>query len=225
MKKINVAIDGPSGAGKSTVSLEVAKKINYTFISSGSIYRAIAYVINKLNIDYKNEKQVNANLDDKILLITLDENQKIYHDSFDITLLIRSDKISQISSNIAVYKKVREYVVNYIQKITKANKGYIMDGRDTTYRIMPHAEVKIFLTATANERARRRILQNQQLGYNTNFNEVLAEVEARDKQDSNRKNDPLKIVPDANVIDCTSINFETVVENIIKLIKEKENEK
>ncbi|MCS4536684.1 MULTISPECIES: (d)CMP kinase [unclassified Mycoplasma] len=225
MKKINVAIDGPSGAGKSTVSQEVAKRINYAFLSSGSVYRAIAYVINQLNIDHKNEELVNQNLKDEILKITLDENQKIFADGKDITLLIRSDEISQISSNIAVYKKVREYVVEYIQKITRANKGYIMDGRDTTYRIMPHAEVKIFLTATANERARRRILQNQQLGYNTNFNEVLAEVEARDKQDSSRKNDPLKIVPDAKVIDCTSMSFETVVENIVSLIKEKENEK
>lgn len=225
MKKINVAIDGPSGAGKSTVSQAVAKKLGYTFISSGSVYRAIAYVIAQMNIDYKDEKAVSAVLSDEILKITLDEKQKIYTNNIDITSLIRADKISKISSDIAIYKPVRQYVVEYIQKITKANKGYIMDGRDTTYRIMPYAEVKVFLTASADERARRRILQNQELGYNTNFDEVLKEVKARDEQDSNRKNDPLKIVDDAHIIDCTDMEFDVVVEEIIKLIKAAANEK
>ncbi|MBU4690363.1 (d)CMP kinase [Mycoplasma sp. ES3157-GEN-MYC] len=225
MKKINVAIDGPSGAGKSTVSKEVAKRLGYTFISSGSVYRAIAYVVSNKNIDPKNEEAVNAILDDQILKISLDEHERIYSDGVDISSLIRADKISKISSDIAVYKHVREYVVKYIQQITKAKKGYIMDGRDTTYRIMPYAEVKIFLTATAHERANRRILQNKELGYNTNFHQVLKEVEARDEQDSNRKNDPLKIVEDAHVINCTEMNFEAVVVEIIRLIKAVVNEK
>ncbi|MBU4689513.1 (d)CMP kinase [Mycoplasma zalophidermidis] len=225
MKKINVAIDGPSGAGKSTVSKEVAKRLGYTFISSGSVYRAIAYVVSNKNIDPKDEKAVNAILDDQILKISLDEHERIYSDGVDISSLIRADKISKISSDIAVYKHVREYVVKYIQQITKAKKGYIMDGRDTTYRIMPYAEVKIFLTATAHERANRRILQNKELGYNTNFHQVLKEVQARDEQDSNRKNDPLKIVDDAYVINCTEMNFEAVVVEIIRLIKAVVNEK
>ncbi|TQC54047.1 (d)CMP kinase [Mycoplasmopsis mucosicanis] len=225
MKKINVAIDGPSGAGKSTVSQEVARRINYTFISSGSVYRAIAYVVNELGIDYENELEVNKILNDEFLQIHLDNQQKIYLKNKDITSLIRADIISKISSNIAVYKKVRQYVVDFVQKITKANKGYIMDGRDTTYRIMPYAELKIYLTASAPERARRRILQNLELGYNTDFYEVLADVEARDLRDSSRKNDPLKIVEDAQVIDCTHMSFEEVVEEIIRKIKVKADEK
>ncbi|BAW18410.1 cytidylate kinase [Mycoplasmopsis bovigenitalium] len=225
MRKINIAIDGPSGAGKSTVSQEVARRLGYTFISSGSVYRAIAFVIHELNIDHKNEQEVNKCLDDKILNIHLAEGQRIFAGSKDITQLIRADHISKISSDIAIYKDVRKYVVDYIQRITKASKGYIMDGRDTTYRIMPYAEIKIFLTATPEERANRRILQNKELGYETNFDDVLKAVIERDYQDTTRKNDPLMKVEDAKLIDCTDMNFEKVVSTIIEMIKEAVNEK
>ncbi|WP_029608502.1 (d)CMP kinase [Mycoplasma simbae] len=225
MNKINVAIDGPSGAGKSTVSQAVASKIGYTFLSSGSVYRAIAYILINRGINYTDEQEVRKHLQDSILQISIDEKQRIFTSDQDISTLIRSDEVSKVSSNIAVYKDVRQYVVDFIQRITKASKGYIMDGRDTTYRIMPHAEVKIYLTASACERAHRRILQNEELGFNTDFEEVLKEVEARDLQDTNRTNDPLKIVEDAHVIDCTKMSFEQVVDEIIKLIKAKSDEK
>ncbi|AIA29730.1 cytidylate kinase [Mycoplasmopsis californica HAZ160_1] len=219
-KKINVAIDGPSSAGKSTVSEEIAKRLGYTFLSSGSIYRAIAYVLIKNKINHTDENAVSDCLNNEFLKISLDNQQKIYVDGEDITRSIRSNEVSKVSSEIAIYKAVRQYVVEFIQHMTKSSKGFIMDGRDTTYKIMPYAELKVYLDATPHERARRRYLQNIELGFNTSYEEVLDAVKTRDDQDFNRANDPLKRVDDASYIDCTNMTFSEVVNEIIRQIEE-----
>lgn len=220
--KINIAIDGPSGAGKSTVSNEVARKLGYVFINTGSFYRAIALNAIENNVDVKNENEIVKLIEqfDK-KDIEIDRNEHIFFQKKDITLKIRADIISKAASTIAVYKKVREFVVSAIQEITKSGKGYIMDGRDTTFRIMPYAEIKIFLTATPEERTRRRIKQNAELGYNTNFDIVLKEVKDRDYQDTHRQTDPLHKVPDAIEIDCTKMNFDQVVDKVIEIVNDK----
>ncbi|MEA4115291.1 (d)CMP kinase [Mycoplasma sp. 744] len=223
MRKINIAIDGPSGAGKSTVSNELAKRLGYIFVNTGSFYRTVAYFLLQNEVDILNEEKVVEFLDILNLKhqITIDDKENIYLDNKNITAAIRADLISKASSKIATYKKVREFVVNTIQSITKTNKGYIMDGRDTTFRIMPFAEVKIFLTASSEERTKRRIKQNKELGYETNFDIVLKEIKARDYQDTHREVDPLHKVNDAIEIDCTNMSFENVVETIINIVKQK----
>lgn len=215
--KINIAIDGPCGAGKSTVSQEVARRLGYTFINSGSVYRALALNAKLLGVDWNNEEEINKTLEKDI--ITLDERENIFLRGRNVSVEIREDSISYGSSTIATYKKVRQYVVDLIQNITKKGKGYIMDGRDTTFKIMPYAELKIFLTATPEERAMRRLNQNIALGFNMDYNKVLEEVKLRDYQDMNREVDPLHKVKEAKEIDCTNMGFEAVVVEIIELVK------
>ncbi|KUH47649.1 (d)CMP kinase [Mycoplasmopsis meleagridis] len=223
MSRINIAIDGPSGAGKSTVSNELAKRLGYIFINTGSFYRAVAFYLLNLNIDLNNQELVKQHLHDLANKhsITIDNKEHIYLNGQNITNEIRADQISKASSKIATYPFIREYVVNVIQSITKTSKGYIMDGRDTTFRIMPFAEVKIFLTASSEERTKRRIKQNEELGYITDYNTVLSEIKARDFQDTHRLVDPLHKVEDAIEIDCTNMTFEEVVQSIIRIVNQK----
>lgn len=169
--KVNIAIDGPSGVGKSTVSKLIAKKLNYTFINSGSIYRTIAYHVIKNDIDINNEKDVISSLDS--LEFSLSKNEELFYKGENITLILRSEQISISTPVVSKIPEVRKFVTSYIQKMTKGKKGFIIDGRDTTFKVMPHADVKIFLWATAEERAQRRVDQNHQLGYNSNYDEVF----------------------------------------------------
>lgn len=220
-KKVNVAIDGPSGAGKSTVSIEIAKRLNYFYINTGSFYRAIAYYFLRNQISLQDiENKLDTFLSK--INITFDKNENIFVNGENYINFLRTDEVSLFSSNIAKFQKIRDFVVKNIQKTTNVKKGFIMDGRDTTFKIMPNAEVKIFLSASPTERARRRVEQNKQLGYKTNFAEVLKEIKERDNNDINRKIDPLHKTDDAIEIDCTLIPFEQVVEKIISIIQEKE---
>ncbi|WP_322875577.1 (d)CMP kinase [Mycoplasmopsis felis] len=221
MKKVNIAIDGPSGVGKSTVSKEIAKRLGYNFINSGSVYRAIAKNVIDNKVDSRDDKGVIATL--KEGMIKLLDGDKIELNGIEISKDIRADYISQITPNVAKIPEVRQFVVNYLQQMTKRKKGYIIDGRDTTFRIMPHAEVKIFLWAQAEERAKRRVKQNAELGFNTEYKEILYEVQKRDEQDMNRDFDPLHKTEDAVYIDCTELTIEEVVQKIIDLVNERIN--
>ncbi|WP_036430566.1 (d)CMP kinase [Mycoplasmopsis felis] len=221
MKKVNIAIDGPSGVGKSTVSKEIAKRLGYNFINSGSVYRAIAKNVVDNKVDSRDDKGVIATL--KEGMIKLLDGDKIELNGIEISKDIRADYISQITPNVAKIPEVRQFVVNYLQQMTKRKKGYIIDGRDTTFRIMPHAEVKIFLWAQAEERAKRRVKQNAELGFNTEYKEILYEVQKRDEQDMNRDFDPLHKTEDAVYIDCTELTIEEVVQKIIDLVNERIN--
>ncbi|ADE19765.1 (d)CMP kinase [Mycoplasma crocodyli] len=216
MNKVNIAIDGPAGAGKSTVSKEIARRLNYTFINSGSMYRAIAYNAIMNNVDLNIEEEVNKTLKKGMIELKLDES--VWLNGKDVSNLIRAEHISRSSAIVAKYQQVRNFVVDYIHNMTKTSKGFIMDGRDTTFKLMPHAEVKIFLWADAKERAKRRYLQNESLGFQTSLEEVLLDVKHRDEQDMNRKVDPLHKTEDATLIDCTFMNFEEVVNKIIELV-------
>ncbi|WP_029513468.1 (d)CMP kinase [Mycoplasmopsis primatum] len=218
-KKINIAIDGPSGAGKSTVAKEVSKKLNYAFLSSGSIYRAIALnAINK-NIDCDDVLAIVDSLQN--IDIKVDDKENIYLFGENVSKQIREDLVSKKSSKIAQYPDVRHFVVDFVQDITKKAKGFIMDGRDTTFKLMPHAELKIFLTGTPEERAKRRMLENKERGFETDYATVLAEVKQRDYTDINRETDPLHVTEDAILIDTTNMTFDNVVDKIINLAKER----
>ncbi|VEU70174.1 (d)CMP kinase [Mycoplasmopsis glycophila] len=218
-KKVNIAIDGPSGAGKSTVANEIAKRLGYTFINSGSIYRAIAFNAIKQGIGSTDKEGVISTLHHD--MVTLGNSDEVYLDGEDISKKIRAEYISQITPNVAKIPEIRNFVVEFVQHITKKSKGFIIDGRDTTFKLMPHAEVKIFLWAEPEERARRRFHQLKSLGSDADYNEVLYDIKKRDAQDMNREVDPLHKTEDSVLIDCTDMNQEEVVQKIIELVNEK----
>lgn len=218
-KKINIAIDGPSGVGKSTIANMLAKKLNYLFVNTGSLYRAFAYFLNSQNIDIYNQDLVEQTFVEGI--IELDTNGDVYVQNQKMENELRSDLISKNTSVIAKYKKVRENVVKILQDFAKNNSGIIMDGRDTTFVVMPNAELKIFLWADAQVRAQRRMLQNQKLGYDIDYNTILEEIKKRDYIDMNREINPLHKTEDAILVDSTSLDIQQVFETILNLVKSK----
>lgn len=218
-KKVNIAIDGPGGAGKSTVSKEIAKRLKYTFINSGSVYRAIAYNAMTKGANLRDKGEVISTLE--IGMIELREDESVWLHGQDVSNIIRNQNVSLAAANVAKIQEVRDFVVDYIQQMTRENKGYIIDGRDTTFKIMPHAEVKIFLWAEARERALRRHIQNTSMGYQSSFEEVLYDIQQRDAQDMNREIDPLHKTEDSILIDCSDLSLEEVVTEIINIVKGK----
>ncbi|UUD36602.1 (d)CMP kinase [Mycoplasmopsis citelli] len=217
--KVNIAIDGPAGAGKSTVSKEIAQRLKYTFINSGSVYRAIAYNALKQGANLKNKDEVLATLEKGMIKLSADEDVILKGEN--ITKIIRNENVSLAAPIIAKIQQVRDFVVEFIQEMTKKEKGFIIDGRDTTFKIMPHAEVKIFLWADPKERAFRRNLQNHEMGYQSSYDEVLYEIKQRDAQDMNREVDPLHKTEDSILIDCTYMEIEEVIQSIINLVNNK----
>ncbi|MGX9340339.1 (d)CMP kinase [Mycoplasma sp. 128] len=218
-KRINIAIDGPSGVGKSSVAKLLAKELGYFFISSGSIYRLIALNAIEQKLDLTNESQVNSqwNFED----IKIDEKEQVYFKGRNVTHDLRKDEVSKAASDIAVYPSVRKKVVDFLQWYSVSYKGIIIDGRDATYRILPTAELKIFLWADADIRAKRRVLQNAELGFDSDYDKTLQEIIARDEQDMNRKEDPLICSPGSIRIDSSKKSLLEVYAEIHALALEK----
>ncbi|WP_033160859.1 (d)CMP kinase [[Mycoplasma] collis] len=221
MKKINVAIDGPSGVGKSTISEKIAKKYNFIFVNTGTFYRTIAFYFlsefkNDLNV-IKNKDFVlkNWNMDK----ITLNENKEVLLNKENPSDKLRTDIVSQGASIIATYKEIRTQIVNFLKNLSKKDKGFIMEGRDTTFSVLPHAEVKIFLWASPEVRAKRRVQQNKELGIIENYEDVFLAIKERDYLDQNREFDPLHQTPDSWFIDSSNMTMMQVVEEISKLIE------
>ncbi|WP_334686792.1 (d)CMP kinase [Mycoplasmopsis felis] len=194
--------------------------MGYNFINSGSVYRAIAKNVVDNKVDSRDDKGVIATL--KEGMIKLLDGDKIELNGIEISKDIRADYISQITPNVAKIPEVRQFVVNYLQQMTKRKKGYIIDGRDTTFRITPTLKLKYFY-GNLEERAKRRVKQNAELGFNTEYKEILYEVQKRDEQDMNRDFDPLHKTEDAVYIDCIELTIEEVVQKIIDLVNERIN--
>lgn len=218
-KKINIAIDGPSGAGKSSIAQTIAQKYNYLFVNTGSLYRAIAYFCYKNEVKIDSEKEILKHWSNSFLQLLEDgsillEKQKIEDE-------LRLDVISKNASQIAKFPKIREQVVDILKEFQQNHKGIIMEGRDTTFVVMPKAELKIFLWADSKIRAKRRVEQNKELNLETNFQTILEEIEKRDQNDMNRKVNPLHKTEDSIFIDSTNLNFDQVVNQICKLIEQK----
>ena len=217
--KINIAIDGPSGAGKSSVSDVFAAKLGYVHLDTGAMYRSVAYVAIKNGLKLDEEDKIvdlinnNFNLDMK-------SDGTILCNGEDISLAIRSNEMSLAASDVSKLLGVRKALVSLQKKIAE-NKGYIVDGRDICEVVLPEAEVKIFLTASAEDRANRRVLQNKQKGIESDYNQILEDIKKRDYQDSHRENSPLRQAADATLIDSSNMNKEEVVNKIIDLVKQK----
>lgn len=215
MKKINIAIDGPSGSGKSTVAKLISEKYHLTYINTGLVYRAIALNAILNHIDINDEKAVALSLEEN--MIELHENEVVFLKGNDVSYQLRDDKVSRSASIVAAMTPVRKFAIK-LQKKYATKQGIIMDGRDTTFRIMPNADLKIFLDTSPKVRAERRQIQNQELGFNNNYDQILSEIKARDHRDKNREIDPLHKVEDAHLIDASNMSIKEVVAYISNLI-------
>ncbi len=212
-----LAIDGPAASGKSTISKLIAKRLNFVHIDTGAIYRAVAFYALSNNLD--TDLEGSFDYLDKIKITY--KNDSIYLNDLDITKKIRTPEISNLASKISAYKIVRDKLYHLQKRLASENSLVVMDGRDIGTVILPDADLKIFLTATLTERAKRR---KNEKGYKgiKDINKVISEISKRDENDKSRKQSPLKMADDAILIDTTNMSIEMVVDKIIKLIKQKE---
>ena len=220
MKYVSVAIDGPAGAGKSSVSKAAAKSLGFTYIDTGAMYRAAALFAIEHGIDLKNNVQeLISHLDDiKIVIKYTDEGQRIYLSGKDVSERIREEEVSVGASDVAVIPQVRTKLVELQREMAKS-ANVIMDGRDICEYVLPDAQVKIFLTASVDSRARRRYDELTAKGIECDFEKIKADMEYRYKHDSTRAVSPLKQAKDATLVDTTDLTFEQAVEKVKELIK------
>ena len=217
--KINIAIDGPSGAGKSTISDILAEKLGYVHLDTGAMYRAVAYAGLKKGLKMDDEENVVKMIENEMNL-QMNSDGTIICNGEDISGKIRTNEMSMAASDVSKLKNVRKALVAMQQKIA-SNKGYIVDGRDICEVVLPDAEVKVFLTASAEDRAQRRLLQNKKKGIDGDYETILEDIKKRDYQDSHRENSPLHKTDDATEIDSSDLSIEEVVERVMELVNEK----
>ena len=220
-KKIAIAIDGPAGAGKSSISKVVANELGYLYIDTGAMYRGVTWAVLDSHVDVKNQKEVEALLPS--LDLTLEPTAsacKVYVKGQDVTDLIRQKQINENVSTIASYKGVREYLVER-QQAMAAIGGVILDGRDIGSVVLPNAELKIYLTASVDARAKRRWLEVQVTSNEQPLEDIKKNVESRDEMDKNRDESPLVCVEDAIVVDSSNMTFDETVKHILHLVQER----
>ncbi|PAK21071.1 cytidylate kinase [Mycoplasmopsis agassizii] len=220
MKKINIAIDGPSGAGKSSISKILATQLNYVFINTGSFYRALAYEMMSKNWSVEQLIKELFNLN-----FLYENDEHLFLNGVNYSEFLRDPAISQKASEISKHAEIRNHVNNYITNLVKHNKGFILEGRDTTFKVAPNAELRLFMQASPDVRALRRTLQNETIGIHKDFKKVLEEVNFRDLQDSTREVDPLHIAEGVIVLDNSSLTFDETVTKILELVNEKISDK
>ena len=221
MRKMNIAIDGPAGAGKSTVAHLTADRLDFKYIDTGAMYRAVTWKVLEQQIPLHEHERI-AHIADtmELVLETTDKGTKVYVDGKDVTEEIRSERVTANVSEVAKLARVREVLVNK-QKQMAAGGGTVMDGRDIGTNVLPDAEVKVFLTASIAERARRRFLELKAKGIDTDLEKLSREIAARDELDESRSVAPLKKAPDAVIVDTTGLSIEQVVEKILALSRTK----
>lgn len=221
MRKLIVAIDGPAGAGKSTVAKRVAKEMGYTYMDTGAMYRAFAWRVVKEGLELKNEGELRKALrDTRIELAERDGRAQVLLNGSDVSEWIRTPELSQMASRVSTSKIVRERMVE-LQREMGSKGGIVAEGRDIGTVVFPNAEVKIYLDASSQERARRRFEELRTRGSRVNMAETREEMEERDRRDRERDVAPLRPADDAVVIDSTAVDVDSVVERIMGEIKRK----
>lgn len=222
MKKINVAIDGPAGAGKSSIAKSCAEKLGYIYVDTGALYRAIALYAIENGVDTTDSDKVSALLPDiDIELKFINGLQRVYLNNSDVSEKIRQNDVSMGASNVSAISKVREFLFDLQRKIA-VNNNVIMDGRDIGTVVLPCADLKIFLTASPEIRAKRRYIELENKPDCPAFETLLAEIIQRDYNDTHREIAPLKQADDAVFLDTSELDFDACVQKVITLIKSAE---
>lgn len=222
MKKISVAIDGPAGAGKSTIARRLAEELGYRYVDTGAIYRTVAYFMDLWGVSPKDVDGVNRYIDELTIGIKYDEDglQHMIMNGMDVTEDIRTQEISQKASLISAHACVREMLLDMQRDLANAY-DVVMDGRDIGTVVLPKATVKIFLTASAEVRAKRRCNELLAKGQKAKYETVLKEIQQRDYQDTHREIAPLKMARDSIKVDTSEMNIEETVAALLKIIREK----
>ena len=221
---INIAIDGPSGAGKSTIAKAVSKKLGFIYVDTGALYRGVAYYMLSLGVSYKDSERVVEEIkklsDGFFNLKFIDGSQYVFAGDEDVSDKIRTTEISMGASAVSAIPEIRAYLFELQRKIAREN-NIIMDGRDIGTVVLPEADLKIYLTATPEERAERRFKELSEKGDTVIFEQVLADIQKRDYDDMNREIAPLKQADDAILADTSNVDLEGAIELIFSIINEK----
>ncbi len=214
-KTYSIAIDGPAGAGKSTIAKRLAKELGYYYVDTGAIYRTVAYFLDLWGVSPKDVDGVNRYIDELTIGIEYDEDglQHMLMNGMDVTGEIRTQDISQKASLVSAHAVVREVLLDMQRDVAKAH-NVIMDGRDIGTVVLPKANVKIFLTASAEVRAKRRTEELLAKGQKANYDQILKEIQQRDYQDTHREIAPLKMARDSIKLDTSAMDIDQVVAEI-----------
>ena len=221
-KFISVAIDGPAGAGKSTIAKRVAKELGYLYVDTGAIYRTVGYHMSLMGIGPKDKDGIERCIDDVNIQIDYqaDGVQHMILNGQDVTELIRSPEMSMMASGVSAQSCVRDYLLEMQRSLARTH-NVVMDGRDIGTVVLPHAQVKIFLTASAEVRADRRFKELTAKGEQVKYEDVYLDIVKRDEQDMNRKIAPLKCAEDAELLDCSYLSIDQVVAEVKAIVRKK----
>lgn len=218
---MNVAIDGPAGAGKSTIAKKVAKEMGFIYVDTGAMYRSLALYFIRQGIDKDDEKKISEAVKDcNVTIDYVNGEQQVILNGENVTGLIRTEEVGNMASASSVFKDVRTKLVSLQQDLAKS-KDVIMDGRDIGTCVLPEAQVKVFLTASVDERASRRYKELVEKGEKPDLEKIKKDIEERDYRDSHRENSPLRQAEDAVLVDSSNMTIEEVVNAITKLCKDK----
>ena len=221
-KTYSIAIDGPAGAGKSTIAKHLAKELGYYYVDTGAIYRTVAYFLDLWGVSPKDIDGVNRYIDELTIGIEYDEEgtQHMIMNGMDVTGDIRTQDISQKASLVSAHAVVREVLLDMQRDVAKEH-NVIMDGRDIGTVVLPKADVKIFLTASAEVRAQRRTDELIAKGQKANYSQILKEIQQRDYQDTHRPIAPLKMARDSVKVDTSELDIDGVVATIREIVGKK----
>ena len=221
MKFKSIAIDGPAGAGKSTLARQLAGELGFLYVDTGAIYRTVALKAHRAGVDPASAEQVEPLLAQTDIRMAYDEQgvQRMYLDGEDVSEAIREHFVSGLASKVSVIPAVRAFLLDFQRKQAREN-NVVMDGRDIGTVVLPDADVKIFLTAAPEARAKRRALELEQKGQTADFDTILRDIIARDEQDRNRPIAPLKQAEDAVLVDTTHLDLAGSLEALKTAVKE-----
>lgn len=221
MNKYIIAVDGPSAAGKSCMSKEISDKLNIVYIDTGAMYRAVALYFIENEVNAENQESVKEALEKiNIKFERVNANLRVFLNNEDISDKIRTEKIGMMASKVSAIPRVRYDMVDRQRKLAN-DYSVILDGRDIGSVVFPNADLKIYLTASEEERAKRRLIDLEQKGINTTYEEVLEDIKKRDYNDINKPISPLVKTEDAVLIDTTNMTREEVIDKVILLLKER----
>ena len=221
MRQILIAIDGPSGAGKSTLAKAIAGRLGIMYLDTGALFRALAYGALKAGLDPKSLDQVREYMERADLEVTFGKDgQHVFIQQEDVTSKIRTPEVSLAASDISVHPIVRDYILTKERELAK-KESFVLDGRDIGTVVLPQADVKIFLTASAQARAGRRLIDLEKSKAGVDYQQVLADLQQRDQQDKNRKTAPTRQADDAVLLDSTHLSLQETIDQAMAIIRDK----